>query len=228
MTNSSTLLNVNYLAHGIRFLDRPYYLIGSAIPDLLSVSDRRSRVRKKTIENQLPEPASHSRELSLGMLQHLHDDQWFHNTPGFYEVTGSMSVLFRSALGPDEDWHCGFLGHIVTELLIDSTLMEDSPEALVQYYEAFASVDSQFVHHTVSGIATQPIERLGGFIELFVRERFLADYPDNERLLFRLNQVMKRVSLRPLPGEIVAVLRDGRQLVRENMLQLLPKEHFTL
>ena len=39
----------------------------------------------------------------------------------------------------------------------------------------------------------------GTFIGMFSRERFLSDYADDGKLLFRLNQVMRRVGLPLLP-----------------------------
>jgi hypothetical protein len=36
---------VNYFAHGRRFIDDPYFLAGTAVPDWLNVVDRQVRVR---------------------------------------------------------------------------------------------------------------------------------------------------------------------------------------
>ena len=36
---------MNYLAHGFRFTDEPYFLAGTAAPDWLSVIDRKMRLR---------------------------------------------------------------------------------------------------------------------------------------------------------------------------------------
>jgi len=217
---------VNYLAHGIRFFDRPYFLIGSAIPDLLSVVNRRSRVRRRTIEERLPMLTGDDRELALGILQHLHDDQWFHGTPGFYAATGDLSRHFRDVLGPDDDWNCGFLGHLVTELLIDATLSQDYPDSLNRYYAVWQQIDPDDVQRVVGGLATEPPENLSRFIGIFLQERFLEDYHNNGRLLFRLNQVMKRARLRELPDVILPVLESGRGLIRERLPDLLPPDLF--
>ena len=37
---------MNYFAHGYRYIDRPWFLAGTALPDWLNVVDRRVRVRK--------------------------------------------------------------------------------------------------------------------------------------------------------------------------------------
>ncbi len=38
---------MNYFAHGYRFIDDPYFMAGTALPDWLSVADRRVRIRPK-------------------------------------------------------------------------------------------------------------------------------------------------------------------------------------
>ena len=40
---------MNYYAHGCRFVDRPYFLIGTAIPDMIRVSDKGVRVHSKRV-----------------------------------------------------------------------------------------------------------------------------------------------------------------------------------
>ena len=41
---------MNYLAHALRFLDRPYFVAGACLPDLLSVADRAVRLRSRRVE----------------------------------------------------------------------------------------------------------------------------------------------------------------------------------
>ncbi len=36
---------MNYLSHGFRFVDDPYFVAGTALPDWMSVLDRRNRAR---------------------------------------------------------------------------------------------------------------------------------------------------------------------------------------
>jgi hypothetical protein len=49
----------------------------------------------------------------------------------------------------------------------------------------------------------------------------LYDYLENEKLLGRLNRVMRRVKLQPLPEEFLAILPDVRRHVRERRSELL-------
>ena len=77
---------MNYLAHGIRFVDRPWFLVGTAVPDLLSVADRRVRMRERRVVPAVEaavDSAEPRTQLAAGVLQHLADDDWFHRTPAF-------------------------------------------------------------------------------------------------------------------------------------------------
>lgn len=213
---------MNYFAHAVRFLDRPHFLIGTALPDMLSVSDRRSRLRSKNVLPFASDAHFETAELAAGVLQHLHDDGWFHNTLAFHNVTGDLTKMFRGALPNDDDGHRpAFLGHIVTELLLDSVLIARNPGALDRYYVALGNVDPEFVQATVNRMVREPAERLAGLIPLFRTERFLFDYSDSERLLYRLNQVMRRVKLQPLPAEVVSVLDAARTIVEQHADELL-------
>lgn len=218
---------MNYLAHGIRFLDRPYFMAGTAVPDWLSVVDRRVRMRTKRIESLLPEwgAGSPEREVALGILQHLSDDDWFHTTLGFSAITGRMAGLFREAL-PGDTFLCGFLGHIVTELLIDAELSERHPSHLEGYYRSLQSIDPHVVQRVVNASSRESTSLLAEFIPLFIAEGFLRDYRESAKLLRRLNQVMKRVKLEQLPEKMIDVLHTGRALVASHLTSLLPPEQF--
>lgn len=218
---------MNYLAHGIRFLDRPYLMAGTAVPDWLSVVDRRVRMRAKRVEPLLEKwaPGTPEHDTALGILRHLTDDDWFHTTTGFHDVTSRMTALFRSHLSGDQ-YINGFLGHIVTELLIDAELSCRQPSLLDGYYSAMSEIDPQIVQTVVNTAAREPTDQLVLFIPLFIRERFLYDYRAATTLLRRLNQVMKRVKLPPLPDSTVEVLDPGRELVSQCLADLLPPDKF--
>lgn len=217
---------MNYFAHGLRFLDRPYFVAGTAVPDWLSVADRQVRVRAKLIEPHLLADGSPLGEVAAGAWQHLHDDCWFHATRAFFEVSTSLAVSFREVLGPDDSHRTSFLGHIVTELLIDAKLIEQYPGQIERYYEVLHAVEPLAVQQAVNAMAKTPTECLAPLIPRFLDERFLPDYLSDERLLHRLNQVMRRVKLPPLPAEVTSVLNLARPLIRDRLSELLPEEHF--
>ncbi|MCA9024443.1 MAG: hypothetical protein KDA86_04445 [Planctomycetaceae bacterium] len=219
---------VNYFAHGIRYLDRPYFLVGTAMPDFLSVVDRRVRFRSRHVEPVASDPHANTSEFAAGVLQHLEDDRWFHKTRGFFEVTSELTVLFRKHVDGDDRFRASFLGHVVTELLLDRVLIADHPGTLDRYYEAWLQIDRELVQQLVNRMSREPTDRLAAGLRLFQEERFLYDYADSERLLYRLNQVMKRVKLPPLPESTIIVLTEGEKIVRDCWRDLLPSDRFDL
>jgi hypothetical protein len=216
---------VNYFAHGMRFLDQPLFLAGTAVPDWMSVADRGVRVRPKLVE-PITEEEGPDAETARGILQHFHDDDWFHRTPGFARVTASLTQQFREALAGDDGMRPGFLGNIVTEMLLDAVLIEQDPHGLDEYYAVLGGIDAAAVQEVVNRSSRRSTDRLVHFIRLFIAERFLYDYLESERLLYRLNQVLRRVTLQPLPETVIGVLDAGRELVREHVDALLPPARF--
>jgi hypothetical protein len=219
---------MNYFAHSLRFLDRPYFVAGTNVPDWMSVADRKVRVRAKLIEPHLHNDGSPQAEVAAGAMQHLHDDSWFHATRAFAEITANLAIKFRNVLGPDDSHRTMFLGHIVTELLIDAELIERHPGRIERYYEVLGEVEPLLVQSAVNVMAKESTERLAPLIPRFIDERFLPDYLDDARLLRRLNQVMTRVKLPPLPTDVESVLRLARPVISERLSELLPKEHFSI
>lgn len=212
---------MNYFTHGYRFIDDPYFLAGTAVPDWLSVVDRKVRARPKAAgmiaDDEDPQVAA----VAAGVVQHHHDDDWFHRTGAFAELSLHFTVQIRDVLPADDGLRPSFLGHILVELLLDAALIEEDAARLEAYYAALDQLDPRLVQHTVNRITTRGPERLAEFIDLFRRHRFLFDYPDDDKLLFRLNQVMRRVKLPALPPELKGVFPAFRRMVRDRRDELL-------
>lgn len=203
-------------------------MAGTAVPDWLSVVDRKVRFRPQHLGPWADSSGTLQAEVAAGTLQHLLDDDWFHATRGFVEVTGEMTQLFRERLGADDKYHCGFLGHVGMELLLDAILMERFPDHFVEYWQVLSTIDCHAVEGAINRMARQPTDRLAWFINLFRGEQVLRCYASDERLLIRLNQVLTRVRLSPLPSEATAVLAMSRNIVRHRIEDLLPREHFEM
>ena len=212
---------MNYFAHGYRFLDDPYFLAGTAVPDWLSVMDRRMRARSKTARAFLDHPDSAVASVAAGIVQHHDDDRWFHRTRAFAECHLDLSAAVRSILPGDDGFRPSFLGHLLVEILLDAALIADDPARLDGYYAAFERVDAHTVADAVNRMATRRNARLAAFIPVFCSERFLYDYGEDEKLLWRLNHVMRRVKLPPLPDRFLRILPDARRRVRRRRDELL-------
>jgi hypothetical protein len=193
---------VNYLAHGRDALDRPYELAGTALPDWLAACDRRARLRRGAVDAAMG-------ELAQGVRRHLREDKWFHGTEAFLEVSG---ILARRLRNGDPESRAAFFGHVLTEMLLDATLIAESPGLLDAYYAALAEVDPRRVDAAAAAWTTAPPEGLVEFIDLFRRSRFLAGYATDAGLHARLLGVATRVGT-PLPHGTADVLPDARRLV---------------
>lgn len=217
---------MNYFAHGMRFTDRPYFLAGTAVPDWLSAFDRGVRMRHRRVVPFVDESDPVQAEVAAGVLQHLHDDRWFHETRAFVETSAELTRLFRKLLGPEDGFRPGFLGHILTELILDGVLIDANPDRIDGYYRALEQVDPERIQRAVNRMAKKPASKLAVMIPLFCREQFLRDYLKPNRLLYRLNQVMRRIKLKQLPGETEALITAAWSIVKSRHYDLLPIHNF--
>lgn len=213
---------MNYLSHGYRFLDDPWFLAGTAVPDWLSVVNRRMRARVRLVEPIVKSTTSETtQQLGRGILQHHHDDGVFHTCDTFMMLEAKAAAKFRRIMPDRFDHRPGFLGHVVVELLLDTVVEERNPGSLALYYKALASIDSESLQQKVNSMATRTSDKLGWFIQKFHEERFLEDYSSDGGLLLRLNQVMKRVKLPVLPKETLQLFCELRPIVRDNASGML-------
>ncbi len=212
---------MNYFAHGRDFVDRPYFLAGTAVPDWLSVIDRRMRTRRRRVEAFAEDLDPCVAEVACGVLQHLHDDRWFHQTRAFAELSLQLTRNIREILSEDNGFRPSFLGHILVEILLDAVLIERQPDRLDAYYATFDTVDPNVVAEAVNRMASRRSDTLAAFIPRFLAERFLYDYLDDEKLLWRLNHVMRRVNLLRLPNHFLEIFPVARHAVRQRQHELL-------
>ncbi|HEV3005914.1 MAG TPA: hypothetical protein VGX78_15715 [Pirellulales bacterium] len=212
---------MNYFAHGRTFLNDPYFLAGTAVPDWLNVVARRVKVRTKHALPFVDDPDRQLAAVAQGIVRHHADDAWFHETRAFSELSWQFTARIRDCLPGDDGLRPSFLGHILVEILLDASLIADDPSRLEAYYQAVAEVDPELVERAVGRMATGRPERLGTFVTLFLQERFLWDYADDGKLCYRLNQVLRRVELPTVADCLSDVLPDLRRSVAGRKAELL-------
>ena len=213
---------MNYLAHGYRHTEKPYRLAGTAVPDWLSACDRRWKVRRAHLDDISDGLDADDYDLREGIRRHFQDDDWFHNHETFVKVVTHLTGFIRAAYPEKKSLRASFLAHLITELLLDSHLMETDPQALERYYSALARVDAHRVERLVSRIMETQV-RLAPFIEMFRQQRFLTAYLQDRSFFYRLSQVVHRVGLPALPVGFEDILPTARQLVRQHAGNMLPK-----
>jgi len=210
---------MNYFAHSFRFLDNPYVLAGTSLPDWLSVVNRRARLRRATLIQYVDSQDERLRQLVTGVIQHLDDDLRFHNAPVFSDVLVQVLRLIQPVVN-GRAVPLTFLAHLMTEVMFDAALLDRFPHGADDYYAALSRIDPSWVEMATEMITGQHVENLGSFIRLFCREGILHDYKDDPATFRRMNQVMARLRLPPLPSSFLQVLPRIRSLVgaRENEL----------
>ena len=145
----------------------------------------------------------------------------FTQQPVFTQLSLFLTQEIRYILPADASWRPSFLGHIAIELLLDSALINRDPARLDAYYTAIGRIDAEQLETAVNRIARRPVAGLADWIGIFLNERFLYDYTEDEKLLKRLNQVMRRVGLSQIPTEFNHLLPAARNRVVERMEDLL-------
>jgi hypothetical protein len=212
---------MNYLAHAMNCLDDPYQVAGAATPDWLGMTRPRLRCRSRQaapfVDADDPRLASYAR----GVMRHHADDDWFHETGAFGDLSMELARQVRWATGDCDGMRPGFLGHILVELLLDAALIAEDRRGVDAYYAALERVDAEFVAAAIGRMSDCDASGVAGLITRFVEIRFLYDYLEDDTLLFRLNQVMRRVKLPELPARMLEILPGARKLVAEQRAALL-------
>jgi hypothetical protein len=220
---------MNFFAHGWRFMDRPYFLAGTAVPDWLGACDRKTRVRRQIAMEwgNGHDPGGEqliAAEIAAGIVQHLDDDRWFHRTATFVQTSAALTRCIRARLPDDRSIRPALLGHILTEVLLDAVLIERDSSSLDAYYEALNKVDADEVENAVNQMCRTTTERLAPWIHRFRQERFLQNYLDDAKLVFRMNQVLGRVELPTLGDDFIDLVPELRTRVAAAADALL-KDH---
>lgn len=215
---------MNYFAHALHCLDDPYQCAGVATPDWLGIFRPRVRCRSRHAEPYLEANDSNIASLARGIVRHHSDDGWFHETPAFAQLSVDFAGRIRRATQDADGMRPSFVGHILVELLLDATLIEDNPQALDAYYDSLAQISPAVVAQQVSAMSGQDASDLATLIPKFIETRFLEDYGDDSRLCYRLNQVMRRVGLNELPVAFQELLPVARADVTSRQAELLDRD----
>jgi hypothetical protein len=212
---------MNYLAHSLDCLDDPYQVAGAAVPDWLCMTRPRLRCRSRHARPWVDHADPVTASIARGVVRHHADDDWFHQTAAFGDLSMELARQVRRVTGDADGMRPSFLGHILLELLLDAAIHAEQPAALDRYYEALAAADPAVVASAVGQMAGVEAGPLASIITRFIELRFLYDYADDALLLMRLNQVMRRVGLPELPPAFTTMLPAARQLIAAHRDELL-------
>jgi hypothetical protein len=202
---------MNFLSHALPYLDQPLVAVATGIPDWLSIVDRRIRARGRAALQHVDSDDDELRRVAMGILRHIEDDRWFHTTEAFVDTNLCLAVELREWLPGDAGFRPTFVSHILIEMFLDAFWIDEDRGTAERYYGAIEATGYATIQRCVNTITGQPTERLIEVMERFVASRFLYDYLDHDRLLFRL-KISGRVTPRsPAADRIACLLETCRQ-----------------
>ncbi len=198
-----SLFRMNYFAHALPFLDRPYFVAGTAVPDWLAVADRQVRLRSKHAEAFLDDADPCVAEVAGGILQHLRDDAQFHATRAFAETSLELTVASarrarrrnRTAAGVPRP----SAGRTAARCRPGGRPTRQAGRVLPRAGRPWTPGRSR--RPSTASRRGRPSDWPCSST-LFRRENILWDYLEDGKLLVRLNQIMRRVRLERLRGRL--------------------------
>ena len=240
---------MNSFSHAVRFLERdPQFVVGTSVPDWLTMVDRRVRARRRLAAPIANDPGHPHAELAAGIVQHHVDDSTFHGNPVFAQLNLDFALEIRErqapgdagggtdeshALSPrdsqDSDsestgasFRPHFAAHILIEMLLDSCLANVYPGRLERYYGIVAAIDADQVQAGVNSVAVQSTKKLAQFVERFLEEKYIFDYHENRGVQYRLNRILSRIGLGQLDDSLLPWFAEARRQVDEMWPCLFP------
>ncbi len=213
---------MNCFAHGYRFLERdPWFVTGTVIPDWLTMVARRTRVRTRNARSQLSAASPQVAALARGIVQHHHDDGWFHNSRTFVELNMRFAIELRELLGSDAGFRPHLAAHIGIEMLLDSYLAERDISRLDRFYALIGQTDPELLELAVNRMAPRPTDQIAEFVPRFIQEGYLYDYLEDVRVRYRLNRVLTKMGMAELPPAFADWVQTARKRVYAGARELL-------
>jgi hypothetical protein len=190
---------MNFISHF--FLDRgqasSLFFVGIATPDLLSVHDRKIKLKEFSVPIALHSVQSDSQKyFAAGVMRHFEGDRVFHSSPFFEKETMHLSRFLKSEL-PDHQIHRGFfVAHVLLELLLDKILINKFSYLLPTFYNHFEQHEIMEIVSLTEWITGTRIPAYDGFLKKFISNRYLSHYTDYEYVIYVLKRLLYKVGIR--------------------------------
>ena len=188
---------MNFIAHYYleREHRRDWVVVGVSTPDLVSIYDRKARIKLNGLpaDHEVLDPRK--KDLLIGVRSHIEADKSFHSAPYFFEETTLLSGMLKEVIHPVEIKRTFFIAHILFELIIDKILVQKYPELLTEYYEHMENPLIEEIDAFTGWLLKQDLPGYGTFFDRFVKRRYLEDYTEWKNIIYVLKRVMGRVNL---------------------------------
>jgi len=204
---------MNCFTHALPYIDNAWMAAGCCIPDWLSAADRKCRAREKKATPYLSHEDPVVAAVCQGIVHHHQDDYWFHTNKTFQQMNIKFAVELREILDGERGMRTGFF--------LDAWLHEKFPGKMEFYYQQLESIDPVKIQQIVNLFATKQTDKLADAIHRVLKDRYLFDYTDNSKTLYRINRVLTKIGLEPIDDRILDWMQDARIRVYDRVPDLL-------
>lgn len=217
---------MNFLSHGllVRHTGSADVLVGSALPDLAPLADRRLRLTERRLVD-LEDLGAH--ELVQGCRSHRAVDRAFHHGEPFNTarkaIEGVLDVEGRSR----SPIPVGMLAHMLVEVGIDAEILRRFPVfARETYPQAFDRYDWPALMALLREVCQHPTDALEDLVGRFDSGAFLMTYETDEGVIDRMAGMAVRLGRGPMDEDsrawLAPAVAEARRLGAERFDALMP------
>ena len=176
------------------------YVLGTALPDLLPLAERRARLRPVQVASAKARTESEA-ALRAGVSLHLATDAAFHKTPAFAEAQTVVGDLLAEATFEGMRVRRFFVAHVLTELVLDAVLLRAEPSLVDRFYKAFAAADSDAAALWTEAVTGRDLPRLPHVLTRFAQSQYLRHYAEDDGVATGLSNLCRRAGQDTFEGK---------------------------
>ncbi len=211
------LARVNFLSHGwlVRHARSADVLVGSALPDLAPLADRRLRLTPARLAKLRAEGAG---AVVFGCEHHRAVDREFHLCEAFHAAQKEIATALPAAdgEGPRLPLPRNVLTHMLVEIGVDAEVLRSDPAFAREWYApTFLSFDWPWLLERLERATGGDARGLRALVARFDGGAFLQTYETDDGVLDRIRGMVVRMMRRPLDEDGLAALRPAVARARE-------------
>lgn len=203
---------MNFLSHGwlVRHARSADVLIGSALPDLAPLADRKLRLTPRRLGLLRDEGAG---AVVFGCEHHRRVDREFHMRASFHDVQREVTAAMPDGAMPLPR---NLLAHMLVEIGIDAEVLRRDP-GFVQdvYMPTFLSFDWPWLLQRLERVTGGDTRGLAALVARFDGGSWLQTYETDGGVLDRIRGMVVRIMRRPLDEGTPQALRPAVAVARE-------------
>lgn len=220
---------MNYLSHHFFYsTDDLYHNVGLILPDL-----SRSAIGKRKVALEAGDHPSEFLAIQSGCLKHYEADEWFHDCAYFQSLSSLIdeSISEQKLEGKFAKQRSWFLGHILSEMILDRLIIESDEDALNRFYKDLKQADIRQISGFLLQAGKTDTEHFEKVYAGFTSSEFIRYYSTTEGMVESLNRLVQRTkqsAFAPdetefLSGQMDAWIEKARQIKKPHQMARLLK-----